>query len=151
QRDGPDPGRAAARSPGRRGARSRGAGVEPCGQRSRGAGQPGRGAARWGADRVRCAGRAVPARGGGPARRRGGGAARPGGGVTAAYWVWRRELAVMLRAPVIYVVGGVFLAVQGVAFGALVIALSDPRRPAPLGALLEGQLSGTWPTWVLEL
>src|SRR5207247_595121 len=30
-------------------------------------------------------------------------------------------------------------------------ALSDVRRPAPLGALLEGQLSGTLLTWVLEL
>jgi ABC-2 type transport system permease protein len=71
--------------------------------------------------------------------------------VTAAYWVWRRELAVMLRAPVVYVVGGLFLVVQGVAFAGLVGALSDPRRPAPLGALLEGQLAGTLLTWVLEL
>src|SRR5262249_58988094 len=55
------------------------------------------------------------------------------------------------RAPVIYVVGGLFLVVQGVAFAGLVGALSDPRRPAPLGALLEGQLSGTLLTWVLEL
>lgn len=69
----------------------------------------------------------------------------------AAYWVWRRELHVMLRAPIVYVVGGVFLVVQGVAFAALVGALSDPRRPAPLGALLEGQLAGTLLTWVLEL
>jgi ABC-2 type transport system permease protein len=67
------------------------------------------------------------------------------------YWVWRRELAVMLRAPVIYVVGGLFLVVQGVAFAGLVGALSDPRRPAPLGALLEGQLAGTLLTWVLQL
>jgi ABC-2 type transport system permease protein len=71
--------------------------------------------------------------------------------VRAAYWVWRRELAVMLRAPVVYAVGGLFLVVQGVAFAGLVGALSDPRRPAPLGALLEGQLSGTLLTWVLEL
>ncbi|MBS1121795.1 MAG: ABC-type uncharacterized transport system [Deltaproteobacteria bacterium] len=69
----------------------------------------------------------------------------------AAYWVWRRELHVMLRAPILYVVGGVFLVVQGVAFAGLVGALSDPRRPAPLGALLEGQLAGTLLTWVLEL
>ena len=69
----------------------------------------------------------------------------------AAYWVWRRDLHVMLRAPIVYVVGGVFLVVQGVAFAGLVAALSDPRRPAPLGALLEGQLSGTLLTWVLEL
>ena len=73
------------------------------------------------------------------------------GGVMAAYWVWRRELAVMLRAPIIYLVGGLFLVVQGIAFAGLVGALSDLRRPAPLGALLEGQLAGTLLTWVLEL
>jgi len=67
------------------------------------------------------------------------------------YWVWRRELQVTLRAPIVYVVGGLFLAVQGIAFAGLVGALSDPRRPAPLGALLEGQLSGTLLTWVLQL
>lgn len=69
----------------------------------------------------------------------------------AAYWVWRRELRVMLRAPILYVVGGLFLVVQGIAFAGLVGALSDPRRPAPLGALLEGQLAGTLLTWVLQL
>lgn len=67
------------------------------------------------------------------------------------YWVWRREIAVMLRAPIVYLVGGLFLLVQGIAFAGLVGALSDPRRPAPLGALLEGQLAGTLLTWVLEL
>jgi len=71
--------------------------------------------------------------------------------MSAVYWVWRRELAVMLRAPILYLVGGLFLAVQGIAFAGLVGALSDPRRPALLGALLEGQLSGTLLTWVLEL
>lgn len=71
--------------------------------------------------------------------------------VTAAYWVWRGELAVMLRAPIIYLVGGLFLVVQGFAFAGLVGALSDPQRPALLGALLEGQLAGTLLTWVLEL
>jgi ABC-2 type transport system permease protein len=69
----------------------------------------------------------------------------------AAYWVWRRELQVTLRAPIVYVIGGLFLAVQGIAFAGLVAALSDPRRPAPLGALLEGQLAGTLLTWVLQL
>lgn len=69
----------------------------------------------------------------------------------ALYWVWRRELQVTLRAPILYIVGGLFLAVQGIAFAGLVGALSDPRRPAPLGALLEGQLSGTLLTWVLQL
>ncbi len=38
----------------------------------------------------------------------------------AAYWVWRRELHGMLRAPILYVVGGVFLVVQGIAFAGLV-------------------------------
>lgn len=69
----------------------------------------------------------------------------------ALYWVWRRDLQITLRAPIVYVVGGLFLAVQGIAFAGLVSALSDPRRPAPLGALLEGQLSGTLLTWVLQL
>jgi len=71
--------------------------------------------------------------------------------VKAVYWVWRRELAVTLRAPIVYVIGGLFLVVQGLAFAGLVTALSDPRRPAPLGALLEGQLAGTLLTWVLQL
>lgn len=71
--------------------------------------------------------------------------------MTAAYWVMRRELHVMLRAPIVYVVGGVFLVVQGVAFAGLVGAMSDPRRPAPLAALLEQQLAGTLLTWVLSL
>jgi hypothetical protein len=71
--------------------------------------------------------------------------------MTAAYWVWRRELAVMLRAPIIYLVGGLFLVVQGIAFAALVGTLSDMRRAALLGELLEGQLAGTLLTWALEL
>ena len=90
------------------------------------------------------------AAGGGDAAREASGRDR-GGAWTAAYWVWRRELAVMLRAPILYVVGGLFLVVQGIAFAGLIAALSDPRRPAPLGALLEGQLAGTLLTWVLEL
>ena len=69
----------------------------------------------------------------------------------AVYWVWRRELAITLRAPILYVIGGLFLVVQGLAFAGLVGALSDPRKPAPLGALLEGQLAGTLLTWVLQL
>lgn len=71
--------------------------------------------------------------------------------VRAVHAVWRRELQVTLRAPIVYVIGGLFLAVQGVAFAGLVAALSDPMKPAPLGALLEGQLAGTLLTWVLQL
>jgi ABC-2 type transport system permease protein len=69
----------------------------------------------------------------------------------AVHAVWRRDLQITLRAPIVYVIGGLFLAVQGIAFAGLVSALSDPRRPAPLGALLEGQLAGTLLTWVLQL
>lgn len=71
--------------------------------------------------------------------------------IRAAYAVWLRELQITLRAPIIYAIGGLFLAVQGIAFAGLVGALSDPRKPAPLGALLEGQLAGTLLTWVLQL
>src|SRR5688572_10280403 len=69
----------------------------------------------------------------------------------AVYWVWRRELHEMLRAPLVYGIGGIFLFVQGVAFAGLVGSLSDPQRAAPLGALIEGQLAGTLLTWVLSL
>ena len=73
------------------------------------------------------------------------------GSVRAAYWVWRSELHALVRAPLLYVLGGGFLTIQGIAFAGLVRALSDPRRPAPLGELLEGQLAGTLLTWVLGL
>src|ERR1041385_9090576 len=76
---------------------------------------------------------------------------RGAGRLAAVYWVWRRELAATLGAPVVYSVGWLFLIVQGVAFAGLVGAMSDPRRPALVGALLEGQLAGTLLTWVLEL
>jgi len=71
--------------------------------------------------------------------------------MSAAYWTFRRELHGMLRAPIVYLVGGLFLAVQGIAFAGLVGAMSDPRRPALLSSLLEGQLAGTLLTWVLQL
>ena len=61
---------------------------------------------------------------------------RPPGPVRAALLIARRELGAHLRAPVAYVVGVLFLAVQGASFAALVAALSDPARPAPLGAVL---------------
>src|SRR5262249_9994065 len=94
------------------------------------------------------------------ARGRGGRAA--GGGVSAtvsvapAAWratllVARRELGAYLRAPVAYVVGVLFLAVQGASFAALVSALSDPARMGPLGAVLEGHFGGTLLHWALEL
>ena len=49
----------------------------------------------------------------------------------AVWWVVRRELHVMVRAPILYVVGGMFLVVQGVAFAGLVNALTAE----PLGRI----------------
>jgi ABC-2 type transport system permease protein len=68
-----------------------------------------------------------------------------------ALLVARRELGAYLRAPVAYVVGVMFLAVQGASFAALVAAMSDPARPAPMGAVLEGHFGGTLLHWALEL
>jgi ABC-2 type transport system permease protein len=65
--------------------------------------------------------------------------------------VARHELGAYLRAPVAYVVGVLFLAVQGASFAAQVYALSDPARPAPFGAVLEGHFGGTLLHWSLEL
>ena len=69
----------------------------------------------------------------------------------AVYWVMRRELAVTLRAPIADLIGGLFLVVQGIAFGGNLDAMANPQAAAPLGALLEGQLAGTLLTWVLQL
>lgn len=71
--------------------------------------------------------------------------------VRATWLIARRELAAQLRAPIAYVVGVLFLAVQGVSFAALVMRLSDPARPAPLGAVLEGHFGGTLLGWALAL
>ena len=54
-----------------------------------------------------------------------------------------------LRAPVAYVLGALFLAVQGLAFAAQVAAMTDPAAPAPLGELLAGYFAGSLLTWVL--
>lgn len=67
------------------------------------------------------------------------------------YWVVRRELAVTLRAPIAYLVGGLFLVVQGLAFAGNLDAMADATRAAPLGAILEGQLAGTLLTWTLTI
>ena len=127
--------RAAARTPDRRREAARGARVEPRGRRPRVARDARRRCCATGkvvADAT--PGRAARADGGDQARGRGGRAARRAGGggrVRAAYWVWRRELHVMLRAPIVYVVGGVFLVgpgrrVRGARRGAV--------RSAPPGA-----------------
>ncbi len=70
--------------------------------------------------------------------------------MTALRIAWR-ELLSLVRSPIAYVVGVAFLVVQGVQFAALVAQLSDPARPAPIGAVLEGQFGATWLHWTLQL
>src|SRR5262249_39745075 len=148
ERHGSDPDARAARALDRRGKAARRAGLEPRRGGPRSARDARRGAARRRARRDRHAGRTPRADEARHARGRRRRAARRGArGMRTLYWVWRRELAVTLRAPIIYVIGGLFLVVQGLAFAGLVTALSDPIHPAPLGALLEGQLAGTLLTW----
>ncbi len=71
--------------------------------------------------------------------------------------VWavaRLELHALLAAPVVYVIGALFLIVQGASFSSLVSAMADPERPAALGAVLELQLGGTvlgWSLWAMVL
>jgi ABC-2 type transport system permease protein len=62
-----------------------------------------------------------------------------------------RELAAMVRSPVAIVVAVAFLVVQGLSFTAVVAALSDPRRPGPLGAVLEGHFGGGLLHWTVQI
>ncbi len=66
-----------------------------------------------------------------------------------ALLVARRELAAYFHAPIAYVVGVLFLAVQGLSFWALVQALSNPAAPAPIGAVLQGHFGGTVLSWAV--
>jgi len=58
-----------------------------------------------------------------------------------------REVAGFFAAPVAYVVGVLFLVAQGFSFWAVVGVLADPRRPAPLGAVLRTFFGGTFLYW----
>lgn len=59
----------------------------------------------------------------------------------------RRELAAYFTAPIAYVVGVLFLILQGLSFWAVVEVLSDPRRPGTYGAVLETHFGGTPLYW----
>lgn len=59
----------------------------------------------------------------------------------------RRELAAYFHAPIAYVVGVLFLAVQGFSFWAVVRVLADPARKAPMGAVLRAYFGGTFLYW----
>lgn len=66
-----------------------------------------------------------------------------------AWVVCARELGGYFASPVAYVVGVLFLALQGLSFWALVQVLSDPREPAPYGAVLSTYFGGTVLYWAV--
>lgn len=59
----------------------------------------------------------------------------------------RREIAAFFVAPIAPVVAALFLAVEGFSFFAVLRVLSDPRRPAPYGAVLRTHFGGTFLYW----
>jgi ABC-2 type transport system permease protein len=69
----------------------------------------------------------------------------------AALAVAGHELRGYARAPAAWGIATLFLAVQGIGFAGQVSALSNPKRPAPLGAVLEGFFAGNLLTWSLGL
>lgn len=71
--------------------------------------------------------------------------------VLATLRIAGHELRGYLRAPAAWGIATLFLAVQGIGFAGQLASLSDPRRPAPLGAVLEGFFAGSLLTWSLGL
>lgn len=72
----------------------------------------------------------------------------------AALAVAQHELLRVRRAPVVLGMGALFWVVQGLAFAGQVAMLSDPARPAPLGAVLGGYFAGnllSWTVWIAVL
>lgn len=67
--------------------------------------------------------------------------------MTRALLIARRELAAYFTGSIAYAVGALFLVVQGFSFWAVVEVLADPRRPAPLGAVLRTHFGGTFLYW----
>ena len=63
----------------------------------------------------------------------------------------RREAAAYLGSPLALVVLPLFLVVQGFSFYAVVRVLSDPRQPAPFGAVLRTHFGGTFLYWAFLL
>lgn len=61
----------------------------------------------------------------------------------------RREVASFFYAPIAYVVGVAFLALNGLSFWALMKALSDPTLPSPPGAVLRSFFGGTMLHWLV--
>jgi len=71
--------------------------------------------------------------------------------VTAALTIARMQLAIALRSPMAWLTAAGFLVLEGVSFASLVAVLADPRRPAPIGAVLEGHFGGTLLSWAIQL
>ena len=69
--------------------------------------------------------------------------------MTALAAIYRRELAAYFYAPIAYVVGVLFLVLQGLSFWAVVEVLSDPGRPAGYGAVLGTHFGGTPLYWAV--
>jgi len=69
------------------------------------------------------------------------------GGARRISAIARRELAAYFLAPIAWVVGVLFLAVQGFSFWAVVEVLADPTRKAPMGAVLRTHFGGTFLYW----
>ena len=70
------------------------------------------------------------------------------------YWsqLWgvvRREIGGYFYSPIAYVVGTLFLLVQGFSFWATVQVLSDPQQRAPYGAVLRTVFGGSFLYWVV--
>ncbi|MBP8807820.1 MAG: Gldg family protein [Kofleriaceae bacterium] len=71
--------------------------------------------------------------------------------IVAIARVARMQLAIAVRSPIAWLTVAGFLVLQGVSFATLVAVLSDPSRPAPVGAALEGHFAGTLLGWAIQL
>jgi ABC-2 type transport system permease protein len=68
--------------------------------------------------------------------------------VIALWIIAKREFLSFFYAPIAYVVGTAFLALNGFSFWALMRALSDPKQPAEVGAVLQSFFGGTLLHWL---
>jgi ABC-2 type transport system permease protein len=66
-----------------------------------------------------------------------------------AFVIARREVAVLFFTPIAYVIGVLFLALQGFSFWAVVEVLSDPRQQVGYGAVLRTHFGGTVLYWAI--
>ncbi len=67
--------------------------------------------------------------------------------MTRVLAIARRELGAYFASPIAYIVGVLFLVVQGFSFWAVAGVLADPQTPAPMGAVLRTHFGGTFLYW----